>query len=492
MGLQDNKRRDFLKKSSIGALGLMTSGSILATENQSVAKTSDLNKDTEIIRTAHIGVGGMGAEDLKAIASHPQVVVKALCDVDAIPLAVAHKNHPEARIFFDYRAMLRELGDEIDAVIISTPDHTHAPAAMLAMENNKPVYCQKSLTHYVAQSREMRKMGADKNLVTQMGIQVHSFYDYKLATLLIQSGIIGKVHTVYAWSPKNWGYNGPEPEGSDPVPPQLDWNLWLGTAKERPYKADFYHPANWRKLIDYGCATLGDMGVHIFDTPYNALALDVPKTIKNDCRPPNDFGYPEQNMVTYEFPGTKYTTERLKWIWYDGPGAPILNEDLMLPDSETTNLKTNSSKNQSLADKTSLDAGLAEKGKLPEQGAMFVGKKGRLLLPHFMQLPVKIKNGKYVDISKEIAKISEEHQLEAPVRDYKSESPKHYHEFIDACLGKGKTSAPFDYGARLTETILLGVIAGRFPNQTLHWDAETALFEEEEANQYLENTYRNF
>ena len=483
MAAQYNKRRDFLKKSGVGALGMMTSGIVLATENQSVTKVSGLNKDTEIIRTAHIGVGGMGAEDLKAMASHPQVVIKALCDVDAINLAVAHKNHPQARIFFDYRAMLKELGDEIDAVVISAPDHIHAPAAMLAMQNNKPVYCQKPLTHYLSESREMRQLAADKNLVTQMGIQVHSFYDYKLATLLIQSGIIGKVHTVHAWSPKNWGYNGPEPEGSDPIPPQLDWNLWLGTAQERPYKESFYHPANWRKLIDYGCATLGDMGVHIFDTPYNALALGVPQTIKNDCRPPNDFGYPEQNTVTYEFPGTKYTTESLKWIWYDGPGAPLLNEDLILPDS--TNTKSNSSKNENLKDKTSLDAGIAEKGQLPEQGAMFVGEKGRLLLPHFMQLPLKIVKGKYVDISKEIKTISEKHHLGTPVRDYEAESPKHYHEFIDACLGKGETSAPFDYAARLTETILLGVIAGRFPNQTLHWDAEKARFKEEEANSYL-------
>lgn len=490
MAAQYNKRRDFLKKSGIGALGLMTSGTILAKEAQANTKEYGLKNQDEIVRTAHIGVGGMGAEDLKAMASHPQVVVKALCDVDAINLAVAHKNHPQARIFFDYRAMLKELGDEIDAVVISAPDHIHAPAALLAMQNNKPVYCQKPLTHYVSESREMRQLAANKNLVTQMGIQVHSFYDYKLATLLIQSGIIGKVHTVHAWSPKNWGYNGPEPEGSDPVPPQLDWNLWLGTAQERPYKEGFYHPANWRKLIDYGCATLGDMGVHIFDTPYNALALGVPQTIKNDCRPPNDFGYPEQNTVTYEFPGTKYTTDLLKWIWYDGPGAPLLNEDLILPDSTST--KSISSKNESLKDKTSLDVGIAQKGQLPEQGAMFMGEKGRLLLPHFMQLPLKIVKGKYVDISKEIKKISEKHNLGTPVRDYEAESPKHYHEFIDACLGKGETSAPFDYAARLTETILLGVIAGRFPNQTLHWDEENARFKEEEANSYLMGTYRSF
>ncbi|MDZ7605943.1 MAG: Gfo/Idh/MocA family oxidoreductase [Cyclobacteriaceae bacterium] len=132
--------------------------------------------------------------------------------------------------------MFEEMGNEIDAVVVSTPDHTHAPASMLAMEHNKPVYCQKPLTHHVTEARAMRKIAEEKKLVTQMGIQVHSFYDYKLATLLIQAGIIGKVSTVRAWSPKNWGHDGPAPEGSDPVPESLDWNLWQGTAPERPYR----------------------------------------------------------------------------------------------------------------------------------------------------------------------------------------------------------------------------------------------------------------
>lgn len=444
----------------------------------------------EKLRTAHIGVGNMGMADLKAISSHSAVEVAALCDVDAINLSVAHKMHPGARIFSDYRTMLKEMGNEIDAVIVSTPDHTHAPASLMAMNLNKPVYCQKPLTHYVSESREMKKLAAEKGLVTQMGIQVHSFYDYKLATLLIQSGIIGKVHTVHAWSPKNWGYDGALPEGEDPVPEQLDWNLWLGTSKKRPYKEAVYHPSNWRKLMDYGCGTLGDMGVHIFDTPYNALKLDVPRTITTECRPSNGFGFPEHNIVTYEFPGTPYTTGSLKWIWYDGEGAPRMSEDLMLPGMQIK--KDKKTQDASAKDKISLDAGVAAENELPEQGAMFVGEEGRLLLPHFMQLPRKIKKGKFVDISKEIAKVSKEHNLGEPIRDYDLEGPKHYHQFVDACLGKGTTTAPFDYAARLTETILLGTIAGRFPGETLHWDAAAAKFKEEKANQYLAGDYRAF
>lgn len=440
-------RRDFVKKSGLGILGLALAPSLLAKM-----------KAGGRLRTAHIGLGGMGMADLDAISSHELVDVVALCDVDSTALAGAKALHPNAKTYADYRILLKELEDEIDAVIVSTPDHTHAPASMMAMNMNKPVYCQKPLTHHVTEARAMKKLAEKKNLVTQMGIQVHSFYDYKLATLLIQSGIIGKVNTVRAWSPKNWGFDGPEPTGSDPVPANLDWNLWLGTAPQRAYKEGAYHPGNWRKIMDFGCGTLGDMGVHIFDTPYNALQLDVPRTIINETRQPTGFGFPEHNVVTYEFPATPFTAETLKWVWYDGTGAPAEHEDLKLPNGE----------------------------KLPDQGAMFMGEKGRLLLPHFQQLPRLIVDGKYQEMD------IESFNLGAPVKDYDSESKKHYHQFVDACLGKGECSAPFSYAARLTETILLGVIAGRFPNQTLHWDSKKAKFAEKEANQFLDGKYRKF
>jgi len=445
------KKRDFIKTSAALAGTALLPSSIFA-----------MTKGTKRLRTAHIGVGGMGAADLKSIASHEAVDVIALCDVDQNNLNTAQQLYPNAKTFSDYRDLLKNMADEIDAVVVSTPDHTHAPASLLAMEMDKPVYCQKPLTHYVSEARAMRQLAEKKNLVTQMGIQVHSFYDYKLATLLIQSGIIGKVHKVHAWSPKNWGYDGPVPKGEDPVPNHLDWNLWLGTSPERPYKETVYHPGNWRKLVDYGCGTLGDMGVHIFDTPYNALALDVPMTIQNKCRKPNGFGFPENNNVTYTFPGTKYTAETLTWVWSDGPGAPSSNKELKLPN----------------------------KDKLPLQGAMFIGEKGRLLLPHFMELPKLIVDGAYQEI--EVSKYDPNGSLGTTQNDYERDAPKHYHQFVDACLGKDQVSAPFSYAARLTETILLGVIAGRFPNKTLHWDSEKALFKEEEANVFLSGSYRDF
>jgi predicted dehydrogenase len=440
-------RRDFLKKTGLGVLGLSLAPTLLA-KAQANGR----------LRTAHIGLGAMGMADLDAIASHNAVDVVALCDVDSTMLEKAKALFPNAKTYADYREMLKEMEDGIDAVVVSTPDHTHAPASLMAMKMDKPVYCQKPLTHHVSEAREMKKVAEKKGLVTQMGIQVHSFYDYKLATLLIQDGIIGKVHTVRAWSPKNWGTDKPAPTGSDPVPANLDWNLWLGTAPERPFKEGEYHPGNWRKVMDFGCGTLGDMGVHIFDTPYNALQLDVPRTIVNETRQPTGFGFPEHNVVTYEFPATPYTAETLKWVWYDGPGAPADHEDLKLPNGE----------------------------ELPDQGAMFMGEKGRLLLPHFQQLPRLIVDGKYQEMD------IEKFNLGKPVKDYDAESKKHYHQFVDACLGQGECTAPFSYAARLTETILLGVIAGRFPNQTLHWDSKKAKFEEKEANQYLKGKYRKF
>ena len=428
------KRREFLKGAAAFASITMLPSSVWA-----------LTKNGKL-RTAHIGVGGMGLADLKSTASHSMVEVTALCDVDSVRLAAAKELYPGAKVFPDYRVLFDRMRNEIDAVMVSTPDHTHAPASMLAMQMGKPVYCQKPLTHHVSEARAMRKYAEDNNLITQMGIQCHSSDMYLKAALLIKAGIIGKVSTVRAWSPKNWGYDGPAPKGSDPVPETLDWNLWLGTSPERPYKKKIYHPGNWRKLLDYGCGTLGDMGVHIFDTPYTALELDVPKTIKTSCRKPTGFGHPEHNVVEYEFPGTKYTTDKLEWVWYDGPGAPKKHKDLKLPNNE----------------------------KLPEQGAMFIGEKGNLLLPHW-DYPKLIVNDKYEPID----------FPDIPKAD-------HYHQFVDACMGKDECSAPFSYAARLTESILLGVIANRFPNQTLHWDIASAKFVEAEANKLLDFKYRKF
>lgn len=399
----------------------------------------------EKLRTAHVGVGGMGGADLDSIASHPSVEVAALCDVDRGNLERAQAKHPSAAIFRDYREMIHSLANQIDAVIVSTPDHTHAPAAMTALVHNKPVYCQKPLTHEVFEARQLQRVAADKGLVTQMGTQVHASIEYRSATHLIQSGVIGKVRQVHAWSSKNWGFDGAAPTMTQAPPTDLDWNLWLGTAAERPYVANIYHPANWRKLIDFGTGTLGDMGVHIFDTPYRALELTAPTWVETTCRQPTGFGHPEKNVVTYEFPGTHYTTPTMKWVWYDGAFAPPQPETLQLP------------------------AGYA----VPDQGSLFVGEMGVMLLPH-VGMPILLPEEKF-----------------QPIRWPELEPLDHYHQFVDACLGKTKTSAHFGYAGPLTEALLLGVVANRFPGQRLEWDAASMKVPNlPDADRLLRSTYR--
>jgi predicted dehydrogenase len=341
--------------------------------------------------------------------------------------------------------MIDTLGDTMDAVVVSTPDHTHASAAMTALVHNKPVYCQKPLTHEVFEARQLRLMAEKKGLPTQMGIQVHSSAVYRRAVQMIQAGVIGKVSQVHAWSNKNWGYDGGPFPGTHTPPETLNWDLWLGSAAERPFVPNVYHPGNWRKIVDFGTGTLGDMGVHIFDTPYAALELTFPKWAKTTCRPPTGLGHPEENIVEYEFPGTRFTTASLLWKWYDGAFAPPKNEDLQLP------------------------AGL----KIPGQGSLFVGEGGTMLLPHV-----------------EEARLFPEEKF----RDFKRpevDKQNHYHQWVDACLGQGKTSASFSYGGPLTEALLLGVVANRFPDTKLMWDAEKLQVTNlSDANLLLKRTYR--
>ncbi len=408
------QRRVFLQTSAaLAAAPLLPSGLRAASPNGK-------------LRTAHIGVGGMGGADLDSIASHPKVEVAALCDVDLARIQMAKAKHPNAKIFRDYRELLADLADSIDAVVVSTPDHTHAPAAMTALNYGKPVYCQKPLTHEVFEARQLRLAAEKRKVPTQMGIQVHSTAPYRRAVMMIQNGVIGKVSRVYAWSNKNWGYDGGSFPGEQKPPETLDWNLWIGTAAMRPFVPSVYHPANWRKLVDFGTGTLGDMGVHIFDTPYAALELTSPTWVKTTCRAPTGIGHPEQNVVEYEFPGTKYTTDSLVWTWYDGAFAPPKSETLRLP----SNLK------------------------LPDQGSLFVGEEGYMLLPHVAE-PQLFPDEKF--------------------RDYKRpevENGNHYHQWVNACLGEGKTSASFSYAGPLTEALLLGVVANRFPETKLLWDAD--------------------
>jgi len=429
---QQSSRREFLKSSTAFA-GV----AILPSAVRAFSPNGKL-------RTVHVGVGGKGRSDLSEIASHAGVEVAALCDVDANYLAEQSAKHPKAKTFRDYREMISSLGDSIDAVVVSTPDHTHASAAMTAFNHGKPVYCQKPLTHEVYEARQLRLVAEKKGLVTQMGIQGSATVHYRRAVKLIQSGAIGKVHSVAAWSFKNWGYDGPAFDVEHEVPKTLDWNLWLGPAAAQPYVEKVYHPKQWRKQIDFGTGTLGDMGVHIFDTPYRALELTAPTWAETVCRKPTGVGHPEKNMVTYEFPATKYTSGPLKWTWWDGEYAPPEVNSPMLPKDL----------------------------KLPRQGSLLFGEAGCLLLPH-VDAPQVFAEG-----------------ARSP-KTFDLEPRNHYHEWVEACMGNGKTHSPFSYGSPLTEALLLGVVANRFPGTRLNWDAKTlTVTNHEKANKLLRRKQR--
>jgi predicted dehydrogenase len=419
-------RRDFL-----AAAGALAAGSKLSAAQAAGPK----------LRLATIGCGGMGGADLGAISSHAAVQVVALCDVDANNLAGAAKKFPGAKPFRDYRKMFAEIAAEIDLVNVGTPDHAHAAAAMSAINLGKHVYVQKPLTHDVWEARKLAEAARAKNVRTQMGIQVHSAREYRLAVRVIQDGAIGKVTEVHSWSGKKWGFNGPRPPGSDPVPPNLDWDLWLGTAPERPFKKGLYHPGNWRKWLDFGCGTMGDMAIHILDPVAGALALTQPRTIVSESDPPPAESFATKNKVRYVFPGTKFTADPLSLTWYDGDAMPST-------------------------------AGWPVE-RLPDQGSMFIGEKGFMLLPHVAK-PVLLPAERFKDYAMPSV-----------------EGAHHWHQWVNACRGEGAPSANFDYSGPLTEFVLLGVIANRVPGKTLTWHAaEMKLEGSPEAAALLRRTYR--
>ncbi len=279
---------------------------------------------SETVRLMAVGAGGRGGADIQEFAGSKAFQLVAFADVDPTRAAESGttKRWPNAKIYTDYRKMFDEMKD-VDAVSVSTPDHTHAPAAMRAMLMGKPVCCQKPLTHSLYEARQLAKVAAEKKLVTQMGIQIHSAGVHKQVVKIIQDGTIGKVKDVHSWSYKDWGDASPLPTRTDTVPAGLAWDNWLGVAADRPYVGGgYYHPGNWRKRLDFGCGTFGDMGCHILDPVFGSLALTYPKSVKATAGGPTETNWGLNNVVEYVYPGTKYTTENLALTWYDGNQRP--------------------------------------------------------------------------------------------------------------------------------------------------------------------------
>ncbi len=307
------------------------------------------------LRLASFGAAGMAFSTLDGIATHPHVTLACVAEVDSKRLARVKQKYPDARVYDDWRRMLDKERRNIDIACVGTPDHMHAPMAMSAMERGLHVYVQKPLTHDIHEARQLAAMARKKKLVTQMGIQIHSNREYRTAVAVIQGGAIGKVREVHSWSNKKWGDLDPMPDRSDPVPPELNWDQWLGVAAARPFIGDgYYHPGNWRKRIDFGTSTFGDMGCHIFDPVFGSLQLTAPVSVRSEGPAPRQHSWAINDVIHYVFPGTPQTEGKTVNVsWYDGDERPP---------KEVTDLL--GSRNA------------------PEQGSIFIGAKGVMLLPH--------------------------------------------------------------------------------------------------------------
>lgn len=437
----NSHRRDFLKRS-------LATGCLVPFAAPTLSAQARSYQANDKLRLASIGVGGMGASDLASLSSHAKVEVVALCDVDSNNLAAAAERHPNAKRFSDFRVMLDTMSNEIDAVNVATPDHTHASAAMMAMNQSKHVYCQKPLTHDVFESRMLRLKAEKTKLVTQMGTQIHSASPYRTAVNLIQRGAIGKVKEVHSWSSKTWGYEGPAPVEA-PVPSSLNWDLWLGSAEFRPFAEGQYHPGNWRRWYDFGCGTMGDMAIHILDPVFSALKLGNPRRVVSTSDTPPALSYGLKNQTRFSFDASPWTTPNFVLTWNDGGS---------MPDSSNWPSRKRDGQPEPL----------------PDQGSMFVGEKGYMLLPH-IAMPILLPEGDFADTKIE-----------------RAPDGNHYHLWVDACLGGKPTTAHFGYAGPLTEAVLLGVLANRFPKQDLVWNASQMTIDNHPTAQaLLRRTYRS-
>jgi predicted dehydrogenase len=409
------------------------------------------------LQHAAIGVGGMGWADLTQIASHPDVEIVAVCDVDLTRTFAAIQRFPGVRVYQDWRELLASEGDRVDSVNVTVPDHMHAPIALTALRQGKHVYCQKPLAHDVHEVGVLARAAAEAGVATQMGIQLSSEVGDRTVVQLLRDGAIGKVRELHLWSNKDpWKYRptGPRPTEEQAPHEGLAWDLWLGTAPERPYVSEVYHPTFWRGWQDFGVGWLGDMGCHILHAPFLGLGLTAPLAISAEVEPewrdtPGRCSetWPTWQVLRSNFPGTDLTTgDTIDVVWSDGGRYPPEELRALLETPEQA---------------------------YPEQGALLIGEEGVLLHPHGGE-PVLYPSERFADHPRPAL---------AP--------RNHWHHWVEACLGKAHTEAGFDYAARLTAAILLGTIALRRPGERLEWDADAGRFSNsDEANALLRRQYR--
>jgi predicted dehydrogenase len=447
-GQKKTTRRKFLKNSALAAFSFHYIPSRLLGAN---APSNKLN-------IAGIGVGGMGGGNLHACGSENIV---ALCDVDSDYAGHTFEDFPKAKVYKDYRVMF-DKQKNIDAVIIATPDHTHAVIAMAAIERGKHVFCQKPLTHTVYEARKITEAARKYKVQTQMGNQGHSSEHIRLLKEWLADGAIGDVTEVHAWTDRPAGANvwssfavRSRPKDTPPVPKSLDWDLWLGPVPYRPYHPE-YHPLKWRAWIDFGTGALGDMGCHIIDPAFWALDLGARESVQAATthwqEDVSSETFPRASIVRYQFPA-RGKRPPVKLTWYDGRLRPPIPDAL-------------------------------EKGReIPASGAFIIGDKGCMMHDSHgadgLRIIPETKMQEYKRPEKTIPRVKGRHE----------------DDWLRACK-EGKdgrpASANFDYGGPLTEMVLLGMVAIRMKDQKLLWDTENLkLTNNDQANELLHIKYRD-
>ena len=413
-----------------------------------VVAASGSTPPSDKLNLAAIGVGGMGAADLDAIAPGNNIV--ALCDVDTRRAGGTFKKFPEAKQFRDFRKMFDALEKDIDAVLVATPDHCHAVAAMAAIRRGKHVYCEKPLAHSIFEVRQLMRAAREHKVVTQLGNQGHSYDSIRDFCEWIWDGAIGQVHTIHAGCRAlNSGLDElPHLAEHHDVPAELDWEQWLGPARERPYHPA-YLPASWRGWTSFGNGTVGDWACHVIDPVFWALDLGAPATIVAQVKDydPKTQGeaFPKGEVITYEFPA-KGKRGPLTLHWYSGtehiPRPPELE-----------------------ADEKELETGAVVVGDL---GTIIYGSHGA----GQVRLIPQARMDEYKKPAKTLARGNEHHQ-----------------DWLKAIRAGGKAGSDFAYGGPLTEIALLGVIAIKLPGTKLNWSG-TEFSNCSEANQLLNPPYR--
>ncbi len=394
---------------------------------------------SEKLNIAGVGIGGQGNSDLQNLRSENIV---ALCDVDQQYAAKTYKLFPDAKRYVDYREML-EQQEDIDAVLVATPDHTHAVIAMAAMKKGKHVYCQKPLTRTIAETQALTEAARKYNIVTQMGIQIHATNAYRMAVEMMKSGAIGPIRKVHLWCNRGWGLGTiKRPPETPPVPKTLNWDLWLGPAPVRPYHPT-YLPVDWRCWRDFGTASLGDMGCHIFDVAFWALDLKSPTSVYAYSSPFGEESFQAASTVHYEFPA-RGDMPPVELTWYDGGIKPPRPQEL------------------------------DDARDLPPNGGLYIGESGVLLVQHFGPAPQLLPRTRMKNYQ--------------PPEQFLGRVESHYKEWVDGCKGGAKPSTNFDYAGPLSEAVLLGNVAVA-TGKKLYWDGKKVT-NIPEANKFLQYNYR--